>query len=79
MDETVFADRMAWMVERLKSNKLRPGADEILIPGERSARAAAKNERNGIAIGPETVVELERWCKHFGISFDGDGTGGIDG
>ncbi len=79
MDESVFDDRMSWMVDRLKSNKLRPGADEILIPGERSARAATKNECNGVVLGPETVVELEKWCKHFGISFDADGTGGING
>ena len=79
MDESVFDDRMSWMVERLKSNKLRPGADEILIPGERSARAATKNECNGVVLGPETVVEFERWCKNFGISFDADRTGGIHG
>jgi len=73
MDESRFDDRMSWMVERLKANKLRPGAGEILIPGERSARAAAQNERSGVALGPETVVELERWCKRFGIAFDADG------
>lgn len=79
MDESTFNDRMSWMVDRLKSNKLRPGTDEILIPGERSARAAVKNEHNGVVLGPETVVELERWCKNFGISFDADRTGGIHG
>ncbi len=79
MDESVFDDRMSGMVERLKANKLRPGTDEILIPGERSARAAAENERNGVVLGAETVVELEKWCKQFGISFDGDGTGGVNG
>jgi LDH2 family malate/lactate/ureidoglycolate dehydrogenase len=73
MDESRFDDRMSWMVGRLKANKLRPGADEILLPGERSARAAAQNERSGVALGPETVVELERWCKRFGIAFDADG------
>jgi LDH2 family malate/lactate/ureidoglycolate dehydrogenase len=79
MDESVFNDRMNWMVDRLKSNKRRPGTDEILIPGERSARAASNNEHNGVLLGSETVAEVEKWCKHFGISFDADGTGGIDG
>ena len=79
MDRSRFSDRMSCMVQRLKTNKLRPGAKEILIPGERSARAADENELNGVVIGEETVVELERWCKHFGISFDADGTGGING
>jgi LDH2 family malate/lactate/ureidoglycolate dehydrogenase len=79
MDRSKFDDRMDRMVERLKANKLRPNADDIPIPGERSARAAAKNEELGVVLGAETVVEIERWCKHFGISFDVDGTGGIDG
>lgn len=73
MDPHTFGDRMNWMVERLKANKMRPGVDEILIPGERSARAAVQNERDGVVLGAETVAELERWCKHFGISFDADG------
>jgi LDH2 family malate/lactate/ureidoglycolate dehydrogenase len=76
MDEDTFDDRMSRMVERLKTNKLRPDADEILIPGERSARAAAANEHSGVALGPETVVELERWCKHLGVAFDASGTVG---
>ena len=79
MDEAMFGDRISRMVNSLKSNKLCPEAKEILIPGERSARAAAKNECNGVVLGPETVVELEKWCKHFGISFDANGTGGING
>ena len=73
MDESEFDDRMSSMVQRLKTNKLRPGADEILIPGERSARAGAENERHGVFLGPETVVELERWCEHFEIAFDANG------
>jgi LDH2 family malate/lactate/ureidoglycolate dehydrogenase len=73
MNEDIFAERMSVTVDRLKANKLRPDTDEILIPGERSARAAAESERNGILLGPETVIELERWCKTFGIAFDDDG------
>jgi LDH2 family malate/lactate/ureidoglycolate dehydrogenase len=79
MDKSTFDDRMSWMVERRKTNKRRPGADEILIPGERSARAASQNERDGVALGPETIVELERWCEKFGIAFDQHATDGIDG
>jgi LDH2 family malate/lactate/ureidoglycolate dehydrogenase len=67
MDRSSFDDRMNWMVDRLKANKLRQGVDEILIPGERSARAAESNEHNGVLLGSETVLELEKWCKHFGI------------
>jgi len=76
MDEHTFDDRMSWMVERLKANKRRRGIDEILIPGERSARAAAENEHAGIPLGLETVVELERWCRQFDLPFDANGTAG---
>lgn len=75
MNPTAFDDRMNWMVDHLKANKLRPGIEEILIPGERSARAAAASEHNGVALSSETVTELEKWCKHFGIDFDVDRVG----
>lgn len=78
MDPHIFGDRMSWMVERLKANKLRPGVDEILIPGERSARTAVQNERDGVVLGMETIAELERWCKHFGIPFDADEMSGLN-
>ncbi|HEX5284135.1 MAG TPA: Ldh family oxidoreductase [Bryocella sp.] len=68
-----FGDRMEWMIERIKANKKQPGFEEIFIPGERSARAAAQSARDGVALSMETVAELEKWCQHFGISFDPDG------
>lgn len=74
MDRATFDDRMEWMVERLKANKVQPGVEEILVPGERSARAATKNARDGVVLSSETVAEIEKWCKKFGIEFDSDGT-----
>src|SRR6202012_4802079 len=73
MDESKFDDRMSSMVQRLKTNKLRTGAGENFIPEDSSARAGAENERYGVFLGPETVVELERWCEHFEIAFDANG------
>jgi LDH2 family malate/lactate/ureidoglycolate dehydrogenase len=70
MDTDKFDERMETMVNRLKANKLRADAEEILIPGERSQRAATRNEQHGLSLGDETVAELEKWCKHFGIAFD---------
>jgi LDH2 family malate/lactate/ureidoglycolate dehydrogenase len=77
MDEGRFDDRMSWMAERLKANKLRPDAEEILIPGERSGRAAARNEHGGVVLGKETIAEIESWCEKFGIAFDADATDNI--
>lgn len=70
MDLNTFDERIDSMVGRLKTNKHRPGVDEILIPGERSARAAENNEKHGIPLGDETIAEIKKWCSHFGISFD---------
>lgn len=74
MDRSNFDDRMNWMVDRLKANKLRQEAEEILIPGERSARAAASNEHSGVVLGSETILELNKWCEHFGMDFEVDET-----
>ena len=74
MDVNNFDNRMSWMIEHLMANKLRPGADEILIPGERSARAAVSNEEIGVALGVETIAELQRWCERFGVAFDAEAT-----
>jgi LDH2 family malate/lactate/ureidoglycolate dehydrogenase len=78
MDPGIFDDRLEWMIARLKENARRPGVDEILIPGERSARAAARNENDGVPVARETVAELKHWCKHFGIAFDPDETDARD-
>jgi LDH2 family malate/lactate/ureidoglycolate dehydrogenase len=70
LDPSEFNGRMDTMIQQLKTNKRRPGVDEILIPGERSARTVARNEHDGVPLTPETAAELEKWCKHFGIAFD---------
>lgn len=72
LDPSEFRTRMDSMIEQLKTNKRRPGVDEILVPGERSARVAALNEAEGVPVGKETIAELERWCKHFGVAFDAE-------
>jgi LDH2 family malate/lactate/ureidoglycolate dehydrogenase len=70
-----FKRRMDDTIQRLKAGKRRPGVEEILIPGDRSAQSAARGEAEGIFLSPETIAELEKWCNHFGISFDSDETG----
>src|ERR1700744_4175295 len=53
-----YDTRMTTMIDALKGNKKQPGVDEILIPGERSQRVAAKNVAAGVTLGDETVIEL---------------------
>jgi LDH2 family malate/lactate/ureidoglycolate dehydrogenase len=78
MNRDNFDDRMAWTVERIKANRLQPGIEEVLVPGERSARAAARNTRDGVSLSKETIAELEGWCERFGIHFEPAGTDAKD-
>lgn len=69
-----FKNRMQKMIERLKGMKRRPGVAEILIPGERSERAMRANLSEGIPVDDQTVAEIQKWCDHFGVAFDAEGT-----
>lgn len=70
LDPEEFKRRIDETIDQLKASKRRPGVDEILIPGERSARSAALNETRGIAINNETLAELAQWSKDLQVPFD---------
>lgn len=70
MDLGTFKQRMDATIDTLKGSKRRPGVDEILVPGERSARKAAANREAGITLTPETVKEIEQWCHRLNIPFE---------
>jgi len=44
-----------------------PGALEILMPGERGARALAERTRDGIPLPPAIVDELRGVAARFGV------------
>jgi LDH2 family malate/lactate/ureidoglycolate dehydrogenase len=69
MDLETFKQRMDSTIDTLKASKRRPGVDEILIPGERSARIAEANRKAGISITPETVRELRDCCDRLNVVF----------
>lgn len=68
MDLATFKRRMDDTIDALKNTKRRVGVEEILIPGERSARLAAANRKAGISLTPETVKEIADWCKRLDIN-----------
>ncbi len=70
LDLEEFKARMDETIDRIKGSQRRPGVDEILIPGERSARKAAANRAAGIPLAEETLAELQHWCAHFNIPFE---------
>ena len=69
MDRAEFIGRIDETIDRLKAGKKLTGVNEILIPGERSARKAEENGRLGIPVAPETMKELEEWCTRLNVAF----------
>ncbi len=65
-----YLRRMDETIDRIKASKKRAGVDEILVPGERSARTAAVNLTEGIPVSPETLAELEGWCSRLQVAFN---------
>lgn len=66
MEPAAFRRRMDETVDRIKTTRRRPGVEEILVPGERSARTA-DNGRLGVPLGPATVRDLEELCERHGV------------
>lgn len=69
MERGEFIRRVDAMVDQIKAGSKRAGVDEILVPGERSARRADENRRIGISIGQETLNEIEDWCGRLKVVF----------
>jgi len=70
LDYGEYLHRIDETIDSIKASKKRPGTEEILVPGERSARKAAINNAEGIPVSPETVAELEQWCAKLNIAFN---------
>jgi len=69
-DRSEFIQRVDHMIDQIKGGKKRSCVKEILIPGERSARAAQINREHGILVAPETILEFQQWCSRLNISFN---------
>ena len=70
LDYGEYLKRMDATIDRIKASKKRPGVEEILVPGERSARKAALNGIGGVPVSAETAAEIEQWCKRLNVAFD---------
>lgn len=70
LDLADFKKRIDETIDQIKGSKKRPGVEEILVPGERSARNIQINQAQGIAISDETLTEIQQWCMRLNVSFD---------
>lgn len=70
LDLSDFKKRIDETIDRIKNSKRRPGVEEILVPGERSAKNVKVNKVRGIGVSDETLVELQQWCMRLNVPFD---------
>ncbi|MGH9621935.1 MAG: Ldh family oxidoreductase [Bryobacteraceae bacterium] len=70
LDYADYLRRIDATIDQIKASKKRPGVEEILVPGERSARRAALHASEGIAVPQETLVEIQQWCSRLDVPFD---------
>ena len=64
-----FKARMDAFIADIKKSKLRPGFDEILVPGELEHRRERERRRDGVKLDASVFDELETLAKDLGISF----------
>ncbi len=72
LDYGEFIKRIDRTIDDIKGCTKRPGVEEILVPGERSARKVRQAAVEGIFLSKETVVELQQWCSRLNVSYDLD-------
>jgi LDH2 family malate/lactate/ureidoglycolate dehydrogenase len=70
LDVAEFKRRTDEMIDRIKSCRKRPGVQEILVPGERSARIAREYEKRGVPLDAATIAELQQLCRELNVPFD---------
>ena len=63
-----FKTRIDAVIEKIKSSKLRPGIDRILVPGERSANELQKRLESGIPLQQRVFDDLTRWSRVLGVA-----------
>ncbi len=66
-DPAAFRERMDALVDYVKSSALEAGAEEILVPGEPEARAAATNRREGIPLSEDVQAIMLRVAQRYGV------------
>lgn len=66
----VFFDRMRTLAQRVKSQPLAEGFDEILVPGEPEYRAEQERVVKGIPLSIDVVDSLRQEAKRAAVAFD---------
>ncbi len=67
MDPADYARRMGAFVEMCRSRALRPGFDEILVPGEQEARRVAAKSERGVPLDDAVLADLQALGRELGL------------
>ena len=62
-----YYDELDAMIAHIRTSRLAPGFQEILLPGEPEFRTARRRETEGIEVDDETWDQICRQMKHFGL------------
>lgn len=79
MEPEEFERRMGDFTDMVKSRALRPGFDEILIPGEQEARRVAAKSGSGVPLDDRVLADLQILRGELGIAADLDVLGPYTG
>jgi LDH2 family malate/lactate/ureidoglycolate dehydrogenase len=63
-----FRERMARLTAMIKASKIRPGFDEVLIPGEQEHRRETEKRRNGVGLDRAVFEDLVALAKELGVA-----------
>lgn len=66
-DVAAFKDRVDYLAGEMHGSERMPGVDHIWLPGEQSHAKRIEQERDGIALPPALVAQLEQFAKDLGI------------
>jgi LDH2 family malate/lactate/ureidoglycolate dehydrogenase len=64
-----YAARVAAFAEQLKAVPTQQGVDEILLPGERAARDAARQRAEGVALSDAVWTALAKSAAELGVEW----------
>jgi LDH2 family malate/lactate/ureidoglycolate dehydrogenase len=63
-----FKARMDWLIASVKEMPTEEGFEEVLVPGEPEARAAARNRAEGIPLAEDVVTLFQEMASRLGVA-----------
>ena len=63
-----FEEEVTRLIEEIKASPVRPGFDEVLLPGEREYRLTEERKREGIPIDEQSWQDITKTCDQLGLN-----------